>query len=346
MLLRQSFSLLGTPIQNHVHEIWATFDFLMPNFLGSESNFIQEFAKPIVYGQKLEASASEMNRGMDCLKVLHQQVLPFVLRREKGQVMKELPPKIITDIPCALSSQQEVLYKQVMEKSQTKAALDLVEKTISNSSDMIAPDEQQQKLGSNVLASLLQLRLICTHPALHSLLASKKQMPMITTISKLDISGKLMALNDLMRHSGIAGPEITAADNDTSGFLLAASDKLIGSDNGDDLFVDESCIGDNIDQEVAEGTSAEQQSKCLIFAQFTQSLDVVEKFLFEPHMPSLEYLRLDGSVPSNQRSAIVDRFNEDASIKVLLLTTKVGGLGLNLTGEPQRILSKTFALNA
>ena len=345
MLLRRSFSLLGTPIQNHAHEIWATFDFLMPNFLGSESNFIQEFAKPIVNGQKLEASASEMNRGMDCLKVLHQQVLPFVLRREKGQVMKELPPKIITDIPCALSSQQEVLYKQVMEKSQTKAALDLVEKTISNSSDMIAPDEQQQKLGSNVLASLLQLRLICTHPALHSLLASKKQMPMITTISKLDISGKLMALNDLMRHSGIAGPEITAADNDTSGFLLAASDKLIGSDNGDDLFVDESCIGDNIDQEVAEGTPAEQ-SKCLIFAQFTQSLDVVEKFLFEPHMPSLEYLRLDGSVPSNQRSAIVDRFNEDASIKVLLLTTKVGGLGLNLTGEPQRILSKTFALNA
>ncbi|ACI64555.1 predicted protein, partial [Thalassiosira pseudonana CCMP1335] len=77
--------------------------------------------------------------------------------------------------------------------------------------------------------------------------------------------------------------------------------------------------------------------KCLIFAQFTQSLDVVERFLFEPHMPSLEYLRLDGKVPSNRRSAIVERFNHDDNIKVLLLTTKVGGLGLNLTGADKVI---------
>jgi TATA-binding protein-associated factor len=330
--LSQTFFLLGTPIQNNVHEIWATFDFLMPNFLGAESNFIKEFAKPIINGQKLEASASEMNKGMDCLKILHQQVLPFVLRREKGQVIRELPPKIITDIPCVLSSQQEFMYKQVIDRCETKAALDIVDKTISNSEHRIEHDEQQQ-LGSNVLASLLQLRLICTHPTLNSLLEFKKQTAMCMSTNRLDSSGKLMALNDLLRHSGLAGPEIAAADNDTSGFLVA-SNQLIDSDNEDDLFVDEGCIDDNTDQDVGERTPVEQ-SKCLIFAQFTQSLDIVEKYLFEPHMPSLEYLRLDGSVPSNQRSAIVDRFNEDASIKVLLLTTKVGGLGLNLTGKSQ-----------
>lgn len=316
-----------------MHEIWATFDFLMPHFLGPESNFIKEFAKPITNGQKLEASASEMNRGTDCLKILHQQVLPFVLRREKHQVIRELPPKIITNIPCVLSSQQEFLYKQVMDRCETKAALEIVDMTISNSADLVE-DDAQQKLGSNVLASLLQLRLICTHPTLNSLFEFKKQTAMSMSTSRLDSSGKLMALNDLLRHSGLAGPEITAADNDASGFLLATSNQLIDSDNEDDLFVDEGCIDDNIDQDVGGHTPAEQ-SKCLIFAQFTQSLDIVEKYLFEPHMPSLEYLRLDGSVPSNQRSAIVDRFNEEASIKVLLLTTKVGGLGLNLTGKSQ-----------
>mmetsp|Transcript_18972 Transcript_18972/g.39438 ORF Transcript_18972/g.39438 Transcript_18972/m.39438 type:complete len:220 (+) Transcript_18972:2-661(+) len=83
--------------------------------------------------------------------------------------------------------------------------------------------------------------------------------------------------------------------------------------------------------------SKNSNSKCLIFAQFTQSLDVVEKFLLEPHMPSLRYLRLDGSVPMNQRNSIVNCFNQDHNVKVLLLTTKVGGLGLNLTGADKVI---------
>jgi TATA-binding protein-associated factor len=318
-----------------VHELWATFDFLMPNFLGSESSFITEFAKPIINGQRLEASTADMNRGMDCLKILHQQVLPFVLRREKGQVMKDLPPKIITDIPCVLTDEQGKMYKRAVEQTQTKAALEVVEKSIKvaekNSSNTSA-----EKLGSNVLASLLQLRLICTHPMLYTVCTSKKQSSLRLPFARLDSSGKLMALNDLLRHSGIAEPEIAAADNDSSGFLIETNeDNLTSSDNEYDILIDDGYIEDNnIDREVDEIESPpKEQSKCLIFAQFTQSLDVVEKFLFEPHMPSLEYLRLDGSVPSGQRSAIVDQFNEDVNIKVLLLTTKVGGLGLNLTGR-------------
>ena len=65
----------------------------------------------------------------------------------------------------------------------------------------------------------------------------------------------------------------------------------------------------------------------------TVYLDIVERLLFEPHMPSLQYLRLDGRVPANQRNTVVGQFNQDPNIKVLLLTAKVGGLGLNLTGE-------------
>ena len=316
---------LGTPIQNNVHELWATFNFLMPNFLGTESSFTREFAKPIVNGQKLEASASEMNAGADCLKILHQQVLPFVLRREKSQVMKELPPKIITDIPCGLSNHQDVLYKKVMEQSQTKTALNLIDASIKSSEDSAS----QQKIGSNVLSSLLQLRLICTHPSLYSLVGPKNQMDSSLLLSRLDSSGKLMALNDLLRHSGIAEPEIMAADNDSSGFLLNPGENFHSDNDENDIFIDESCIDDVNEDDFPPN----ECSKCLIFAQFTQSLDIIERLLFEPHMPSLEYLRLDGNVPNNQRCAIVDRFNQDDRIKVLLLTTKVGGLGLNLTGK-------------
>ena len=61
-------------------------------------------------------------------------------------------------------------------------------------------------------------------------------------------------------------------------------------------------------------------------------LDIIETDLFKPHMPSVTYMRLDGSTDANKRHAIVQTFNSDPSIDCLLLTTHVGGLGLTLTG--------------
>ena len=104
--------LTGTPVQNNVNELWAVFDFLMPNFLGTEAAFTKSFAKPIINGQVAGASPAAISLGMNKLKLLHQTVLPFILRREKQDVMKELPPKVITDIPCVLSQEQAALYRQ------------------------------------------------------------------------------------------------------------------------------------------------------------------------------------------------------------------------------------------
>ena len=328
----------GTPIQNNVHELWATFDFLLPNFLGTESSFTKEFAKPIIKSQGSDASAADINQGMECLKLLHQQVLPFVLRREKAQVIKELPPKIITDVPCILSKVQSAFYQQILNGSGTKKALEMVDNALVDSEEQPSSDASAlPKLGSDALTSLLQLRLVCTHPLLHSLFSSKKGKSSAelsnasTAFTRLDCSGKLSTLNDLLRHAGIAEAGITGADNDQSAFLVDIDETV--SDTSSDLACLDTGGGDDVFNVSTDEQSTSTSSKCLIFAQFTQSLDVIERLLFEPHMPSLQYLRLDGKVPSNQRNAIVERFNQDANIKVLLLTTKVGGLGLNLTGK-------------
>lgn len=74
------------------------------------------------------------------------------------------------------------------------------------------------------------------------------------------------------------------------------------------------------------------QHRALVFCQLKAMLDIIENDLFRKHMQGVTYLRLDGSVPPGQRHSIVTRFNNDPSIDVLLLTTQVGGLGLNLTG--------------
>jgi TATA-binding protein-associated factor len=71
-----------------------------------------------------------------------------------------------------------------------------------------------------------------------------------------------------------------------------------------------------------------------VFAQYRASLDLVEAVLFSAHGPfaGVRHLRMDGGVKPGLRQGIADRFNGDKTVKVLLLTTSVGGLGLNLTG--------------
>lgn len=74
------------------------------------------------------------------------------------------------------------------------------------------------------------------------------------------------------------------------------------------------------------------QHRALIFCQLKDMLDMVENDLFKKYMPSVTYMRLDGSVEPRDRQKVVRKFTDDPSIDCLLLTTKVGGLGLNLTG--------------
>ena len=82
--------------------------------------------------------------------------------------------------------------------------------------------------------------------------------------------------------------------------------------------------------DAAEATIS--QHRVLIFCQMKQMLDIIETDLFRPLMPSVTYMRLDGTTDANKRHAIVETFNADPSIDCLLLTTHIGGLGLTLTG--------------
>ena len=72
------------------------------------------------------------------------------------------------------------------------------------------------------------------------------------------------------------------------------------------------------------------KNKCVIFAQHTTALNAVEEHLLAPHLPTVRHLRLDGGVAAKDRYSIAKAFEEDDGIEVLLCTTKVGGLGLNL----------------
>lgn len=334
--------LTGTPVQNKVEELWAAFDFLMPNFLGTSKSFKKEFAAPIRRSYVTGASSGQICLGMEKLQELHQQVLPFILRREKEQVLKELPPKIITIVPCIMSEEQRILYAGFCSSAQSKRAIAALHNAADGVTKSNFAGDNGKELCADALKSLLFLRLLCTHPLLVYTSNQLKQNKVLqsalpsSNYNTIELSGKLLAIHELLRNAGIHKDYITGADHDSSIFYCGHDDDGGETDNSaTDPFANVLNPDEELSTPVINSLLTNEEkssSKCLIFSQFTQSLDVTEKLLLRSRMPSLHYLRLDGNVPVKDRSSLVDKFNNDPSVKVMLLTTKVGGLGLNLTG--------------
>ena len=85
----------------------------MPGFLGTEQQFNEKYGKPIQFSRDAKATTKDQERGALALEALHKQVLPFLMRRMKEDVLKDLPPKIIQDYYCELSPVQKLLYDDI-----------------------------------------------------------------------------------------------------------------------------------------------------------------------------------------------------------------------------------------
>ena len=134
-------ALTGTPIENRLGELWSIFDYLMPGFLFSERRFREEFEKRIIKEQDKEAMAR-----------LQRMIAPFVLRRLKREVLKELPEKSEENLFVRLEGEQQELYDAHVKRIQIM----LKEKS----------DEDFKSSKLQILAELTKLRQLCCDPAL------------------------------------------------------------------------------------------------------------------------------------------------------------------------------------
>ncbi len=132
-------ALTGTPMENHVGELWSVMDFLNPGLLGSRADFRERFWRPIQAGADLAARAR-----------LRRATAPFILRRLKTdrQIIADLPEKIENRVYCPLTREQAQLYQEILESFQNGL-----------------PGLTGLERRGSILAVLTRLKQICNHPA-------------------------------------------------------------------------------------------------------------------------------------------------------------------------------------
>ncbi|MHB8251876.1 MULTISPECIES: DEAD/DEAH box helicase [Acidithiobacillus] len=139
---RHRLALTGTPLENHLGELWAQFDFFLPGFLGDQRSFQRVWRGPI-----------ERHGDAERLDLLARRVRPFILRRRKEDVAKELPEKTIIIRPMDIEGAQRDLYETVRSAMDERIRQEIAAKGFQRSQIVI-------------LDAMLKLRQVCCDPRL------------------------------------------------------------------------------------------------------------------------------------------------------------------------------------
>ena len=302
--------ITGTPIQNNLMELHSLFDLVCPDLLGSIQEFKSQFAKPIVKGTDKNATRREREDAAIVSESLRKTYAPFMLRRTKEGVFhtsstsnedhSATTSKAPSKSPILMCKKKDMVVWLRLTKNQEKLYRAFLEsKTVASVLNKT----------SSALASLTVLKKICDHPAL---LSENAQETILEVQAQAEDPGKITQSLYEMRNSTewrsvldeLHTSEIRASCK--SIFVLSLLQFLIDEDH-----------------------------RTLVFSQSKVMLNILEAAIVSK---GWNYLRIDGSIPSSERRARVDRFQNDTSILVFLLTSQVGGLGLTLTGADRVII--------
>ncbi|XP_020499117.1 SWI/SNF-related matrix-associated actin-dependent regulator of chromatin subfamily A containing DEAD/H box 1A [Labrus bergylta] len=288
--------LTGTPLQNNLLELMSLLNFIMPSMFSSSTTQISK-----MFSMKSHEEQSRFER--DRISQAKLIMKPFILRRVKSEVLKQLPEKEEKVEFCPMSEKQKVLYQSLLKK--LKGSTNGEKRELCN--------------------VMMQLRKMANHPLLHR---------QYYTTEKLKAMSKLM-LKEPTHFD--AEPALIQEDMEVmSDFELHNLCKQYSSISSYKLENDLLLDSGKFHHLTELLTSLKNKGdRVVLFSQFTMMLDIVEVLL--KHLTH-RYVRLDGSTPIADRIVLIDEFNTDPDIFVFLLSTRAGGLGINLTSANVVIL--------
>eukprot|EP01083_Nonionella_stella_P141790 437527_1 len=294
--------LSGTAFQNNLPELWSVFDFVSDGkLLGRLAHFKVEYVAPIKRSNEKCASESEKAHGQQLAKQLQQKIRPYFLRRTKDVYLVRTPRQ--KDAEASRVPRTTGAHASIGRPG--KAPVAKIECRKGDFIVWVKMNEIQIRMYRQFLSS----------KAVGDVLLQIKKSPLMAITMLKNICDSPRLLDRGMVNCGELDFEGVHSDN-LPATMLRVSAKL----------------------ELAEKLAVHLTNaghKTLIFSLSKKILNMLEQVLV-PH--SIRFVRLDGDVKFKDRPKIIEQFNTDASVQVMLLTTLVGGLGLNLVGADRVII--------
>merc|ERR1719232_625614 len=299
-------------MQNNLVELMSLLVFVMPDMFSSKK---EQLKKMFAMFPKAQGEGNRSKYESDRITHAKRIMKPFFLRRLKTDVLKNLPEKTEEVIRVPMTqSQHESYFKMVQEykkRAKDMAAAKAAGKVTRN---------QDSGVGM-----LMNLRKIANHPLLSRNHFDQSQIRQLAKLLKKDPSHEAAVEKFIIEDMSVM------SDFDIHKTCLAyrcIEHYSLGNhqicDSGKFQLLD-----DMLPQ------MRENDDRVLIFTQFVMVLDIMEQYL---RIRGHKYLRLDGSTPVQERQSLIDLFNNDDSYFIFILSTRAGGLGINLTAANTVIL--------
>ncbi|EEP79517.1 predicted protein [Uncinocarpus reesii 1704] len=302
---KSRIALTGSPLANHLEEYYSMINWIAPGYLGDFVQFKAKYVEPIEAGLYRESTRAERRESLKRLQVLKKDLDPKVNRADISVLKGDLPPKVEFVITLPLTAIQEEAYKIYVA-------------TLSTGKDDVP--------NARLWAWLAILSLLCNHPScfMEKILKKNRDKKQQGVLQDSENESVIDDITD----SQTLGPEvIKEVQRVFEGISDLKSTAL-------------SHRATMLEQIVKESVSA--GDKVLVFSHSIPTLNYLEHILKQN---GWTYCRLDGTTPISSRQVATKYFNRtDSPMQVYLISTKAGGLGLNIPGA-NRVIIFDFAFN-